>query len=97
VAGTTGISAVIAPDGHELARTQFFEPAYLDKQIRLRTSLTPATRWGPIVQAALILIGAAALVAAILQNGWFMRRRQRAGAERPGNQHRPGGTDKGAT
>ena len=30
VAGTTGISAVIAPDGRELARTEFFEPAYLD-------------------------------------------------------------------
>ena len=30
VAGTTGISAVIAPDGRELARTGFFEPAYLD-------------------------------------------------------------------
>ena len=30
VAGTTGISAVIAPDGRELARTAFFEPAYLD-------------------------------------------------------------------
>ena len=30
VAGTTGISAMIAPDGRELARTGFFEPAYLD-------------------------------------------------------------------
>ena len=30
VAGTTGISAVIAPDGRELARTEFFTPAYLD-------------------------------------------------------------------
>ena len=37
VAGTTGISAVIAPDGRELARTEFFEPAYLDSQIRLKT------------------------------------------------------------
>ena len=27
VAGTTGISAVIAPDGDELARTEFFQPA----------------------------------------------------------------------
>ena len=30
VAGTTGISAVIAPDGVELVRTDFFQPAYLD-------------------------------------------------------------------
>lgn len=76
VAGTTGISAVIAPDGHELARTSFFEPAYLDKQIRLKTSLTPATRWAPIVQGVLISIGGAALLVAMLQNGWFMRRRR---------------------
>jgi len=38
VAGTTGISAVIAPDGRELARTDFFEPAYLDTQVRLKTT-----------------------------------------------------------
>src|SRR6478609_5617269 len=38
VAGTTGISAVIAPDGRELARTSFFEPAYLDHQVRLKRS-----------------------------------------------------------
>ncbi len=50
VAGTTGISAVIAPDGAELARTEFFQPAYLDTLDRLNTTLTPATRWGPIVQ-----------------------------------------------
>ena len=60
VAGTTGISAVIAPDGRELARTSFFEPAYLDHQVRLKTQLTPATRWGPIVQGLLVVLGVAA-------------------------------------
>jgi apolipoprotein N-acyltransferase len=74
VAGTTGISAVIAPNGHELARTAFFEPAYLDTQVRLKTQLTPATRWGPIVQALLVGIGVAAVIAAILHNGSFVRR-----------------------
>ena len=54
VAGTTGISAVIAPDGRVLARTAFFEPAYLDTQVRLKTQLTPATRWGPFVQGLLV-------------------------------------------
>ena len=66
VAGTTGISAVIAPDGRELARTNFFEPAYLDAQVRLKTSQTPATRWGAAVQFALVAMGAAALLAAII-------------------------------
>ena len=74
VAGTTGISAIIAPDGRELARTSFFEPAYLDQQVRLKTQLTPATRWGPIVQGLLIVLGVAAVLAAMLHNGSFVRR-----------------------
>jgi apolipoprotein N-acyltransferase len=81
VAGTTGISAVIAPDGHEMARTGFFEPAYLDKQIHLKTNLTPATRWGPILQWLLVAIAGAALLAAMLHNGWFMRRRSRRASD----------------
>jgi apolipoprotein N-acyltransferase len=85
VAGTTGISAVIAPDGHEVARTNFFEPDYLDKQVHLKTDVTPATRWGPIVQWVLIAVGGAALVVVILQNGGFTRRL------------RPRGDHKGAT
>ena len=76
VAGTTGISAVIAPDGRELARTGFFEPAYLDEQVYLKTSLTPATRWGPVVQWVLIGIGLADLLAVILHNGWLMVQRR---------------------
>ena len=62
VAGTTGISAVIAPDGREMARTEFFEPAFLDSQVRLKTALTPATRWGPITQSVLVGAGLAAVL-----------------------------------
>ena len=78
VAGTTGISAVIGPDGRELARTAFFEPAYLDAQIRLKSGITPATRWGPFIQGLLVCAGAAAAVAAMLHNGKFSRRRRKA-------------------
>ncbi|MDO3637778.1 apolipoprotein N-acyltransferase [Mycolicibacterium arseniciresistens] len=100
VAGTTGISAMIAPDGRELARTGFFEPAYLDQQIRLKTQLTPATRWGPIVQAVIIAVGVASVLAAMLHNGAFVsairRRRQRAG--KTGNSPPDkGGNDGGLT
>ncbi|MGE2714781.1 apolipoprotein N-acyltransferase [Mycolicibacterium litorale] len=77
VAGTTGISAVIAPDGRELARTEFFEPAYLDNQIRLKTDITPATRWGPLVQVLLVIAGVGAVIAAILHNGNFVPKRLR--------------------
>ena len=82
VAGTTGISAIIAPDGRELARTAFFEPAYLDTQVRLKTQLTPATRWGPIVQGLLVALGVAAVIAAILHNGSFVRRLGRRGNDK---------------
>lgn len=77
VAGTTGISAVISPDGHELARTEWFQPAYLDNQIRLKSGLAPATKWGPTVQAVLVVVGVAALLIAILQNGRFAPRKLR--------------------
>ncbi|TPG33513.1 apolipoprotein N-acyltransferase [Mycolicibacterium hodleri] len=85
VAGTTGISAVIGPDGREMARTAFFEPAYLDAQIRLKTSLTPATRWGPGVQGLIIIVGVSAVAWAMLHNGAFaekLARRRKKTADR---------------
>lgn len=75
VAGTTGISAVIAPDGRELVRTAFFEPAYLDTAVRLKTQLTVATRFGPLIEGLLIAVGLGSVIAAILHNGGFVRRR----------------------
>ena len=77
VAGTTGISAVIAPDGHEVARTGWFEPAYLDQQVRLKTTVTPATRFAPYLQALLAAIGVSAVLGAILHNGSFVPTRLR--------------------
>ena len=73
VSGTVGISAVIAPDGREQARTGFFEPAYLDRQVHLKTSLTPATRWGPIVQWLLIAVGVGARARAVFHMGGSWR------------------------
>ncbi|MHA7662021.1 apolipoprotein N-acyltransferase [Pseudomonas otitidis] len=88
VAGTTGISAVIAPDGRELARTRFFEPAYLDTQVGLNTTLTAATRWGPLLHLMLVGIGATALVLGWLQRGrrWPRRRRSLALTEQRGGE-----------
>ena len=73
VAGTTGISAAIAPDGQEMARTDFFTPAYLDVEVRLRTAETPATRWTVVVQWLLVGAAIAAIGAAILHNGDLVR------------------------
>ena len=71
VASNVGISAVVTPDGRELQRTPFFSPAYLDTQVRLKTSMTPAAKWGPIVQGALVVAAVALLLVAILHNGWL--------------------------
>ena len=73
VAGTTGISAAIAPDGREIARTAFFTPAYLDVEVRLRNAETPATRWAAAVQWLLVAAAVTAIGAAILHNGGFVR------------------------
>ncbi len=77
VAGTTGISAVIAPDGRETARTNFFERALLDTQIRLKTAQTPATRWGALTQWLLIGLGFGAVLVGLVQNRRFVRTRRR--------------------
>ena len=68
VAGTTGISAAVAPDGRELARTSFFTAAYLDVEVPLRTTNTPATGWAQPLQWLLVAAALEALAAAILQN-----------------------------
>ena len=98
VAGTTGISAIIAPDGRVLARTEFFEPAYLDMPIRLKTQLTAATRWGPLVQGLLVAVGIGALIAAMMQNGRFVRLRRpvtdASGRATPSDED---GTERGST
>jgi apolipoprotein N-acyltransferase len=86
VSSNVGISAVVTPDGRELQRTQFFTPGYLDSQVRLKTTVTPAARWGPIVQGTLVVAALAILFAAMLHNGWFadLNRRLSALAKRFG-------------
>jgi apolipoprotein N-acyltransferase len=86
VASNVGISALVTPDGRELQRTRFFTPGYLDNQVRLKTSMTPAARWGPLVQGVVVVAALAVLFVAILHNGWFadMHRRLSELANRAG-------------
>jgi apolipoprotein N-acyltransferase len=91
VAGTTGVSAVIAPDGGELKRTDFFVPDYLDTQVRLKTNLTPATRWAPILQWVLVGAAGALILAAIRHNGWFPRPARRRSGPPDGDSDTPSG------
>ena len=92
VAGTTGISAVIAPDGRELAHTGFNQSAYLDSTVHLETNLTPAIRWGPVVQWLLVGVGVAAVIAALFQKACARgyRRRPLPGSRDTGSEETPG-------
>ncbi|MEU8932346.1 apolipoprotein N-acyltransferase [Streptomyces sp. NPDC048409] len=55
---TSGVSAVIMPDGRITQRTGMFVPAYLVQKVPLRTSETPATRLGILPEIALVLVAA---------------------------------------
>jgi apolipoprotein N-acyltransferase len=59
VAATSGISAVIGPDGSLGWRTEQFVPDATVAEVPLRTALTPAVRLGPWVEVvgALLLLG----------------------------------------
>ncbi|MEU6281640.1 apolipoprotein N-acyltransferase [Streptomyces sp. NPDC047028] len=58
---TSGVSAVIMPDGRITKKTGMFVPAYLVQDVPLRTSKTPATQLGILPEMALVLIAAGGL------------------------------------
>ena len=64
VAATSGISAVIAPDGRLVQQAGVFTPAVLTAEVPLRDAQTPATRLGTWPEVLLALLGAAALLRA---------------------------------
>ena len=53
---TSGISALIRPDGKVLARSELYEPALLQAALPRRTDLTVATRWGDKVEYGLLAL-----------------------------------------
>jgi apolipoprotein N-acyltransferase len=66
VAGTTGVSAIIGPDGRMLARSRTWQRAVLEQRVPLLSNATLAQRlgeWPEIVFSALALAGLAAAVA----------------------------------
>ncbi|HQR79200.1 MAG TPA: apolipoprotein N-acyltransferase [Actinomycetota bacterium] len=71
VAATTGVTAVIAPDGSATVLPQL-QSGWINTQVPLYDTWTPAVRFGGPVDAALSLLGAAAVLA-----GLWVRRRQR--------------------
>ncbi|WP_329275987.1 apolipoprotein N-acyltransferase [Streptomyces sp. NBC_00691] len=84
---TSGVSAVIRPDGEIVAETKMFTPDVLVEKVPLRSSLTPATRMGTLPEAVLVALAAAGL-------GWSAFRSVRArrtGTEQGGTGARGGG------
>ncbi len=66
VAATSGVSAVVGPEGNVLQQTPLFEPDVLVSTVELRSSLTPATRIGFGAELALILAAALGLIATLV-------------------------------
>ncbi|MCX2185498.1 apolipoprotein N-acyltransferase [Streptomyces sp. SKN60] len=68
---TSGVSAIIRPDGTVVAKTEMFTPDVLVEKVPLRSSLTPATRMGTLPEALLVAVAVAGL-------GWSVTRSVRA-------------------
>ncbi|HZS19661.1 MAG TPA: apolipoprotein N-acyltransferase [Pseudonocardiaceae bacterium] len=69
VAATSGVSAVIAPDGSVEQETDLFTPAALVARVPLRSGTTLATRLGPAPEWALATLGVAGVAAAQVMHG----------------------------
>lgn len=61
VAATSGISAVIRPDGSFAARSRLFTQDVLVQDVPLRSAQTPATRLGALPELVLAALGAGAV------------------------------------
>lgn len=68
---TSGVSAIIRPDGEIVAQTRMFTPDVLVEKVPLRSSLTPATRLGTLPEGLLVAVAVAGL-------GWAAARSVRA-------------------
>lgn len=68
---TSGVSAVIEPDGTVEQQSKVFTPAILEASLPLRTSLTPATTLGTAPEWFLVAVGAFGV-------GWAVLRAVRA-------------------
>jgi apolipoprotein N-acyltransferase len=66
VAATSGISAVITPDGIAVADLGEDEVGWMVEEVELDAALTGASRFGHLVEAVLVALAAAGLLAGIV-------------------------------
>ena len=57
VAATSGVSAIVAPDGTVSQQSEIFEPKYLIETLPLREGTTIAVRFGSLLQWLMVIIG----------------------------------------
>lgn len=72
VAATSGISAIVAPDGRVLGESREFVPDILVRTVPARTARTPADRLGAAPEWALAVLGLGAVFAA----AWTARKNE---------------------
>jgi apolipoprotein N-acyltransferase len=77
VAATSGVSAVIAPDGTVEQETSLFTPGALVARVPLRSGTTPATRLGSAPEWVMAALGVSGMAAALV-----VQRRRGAGDRR---------------
>ena len=65
VAATSGVSAIVHPDGSVSQASGIFEPAYLEEELPLREGRTFAVSYGSILQWLMVIIGTVCALLAV--------------------------------
>lgn len=78
VSATSGVSAIVHPDGSVSQETEIFTPGYLVEKLPLRDSVTFAVRFGQLIQWLIAGAGAVVMLAAGLgaKRGYASNRNQ---------------------
>ncbi|SIR89760.1 apolipoprotein N-acyltransferase [Williamsia sterculiae] len=77
VAATTGVSAIVAPDGSATRQTDFFTPAHLTARVPLQTTTTLATRMGAVPELLGVVVAALGFLFALVFRTRFSGRMRR--------------------
>ncbi|HSK57102.1 MAG TPA: apolipoprotein N-acyltransferase [Jiangellales bacterium] len=94
VAATSGVSAVVDPDGSVRERAEVFTREVLVEQVPLLTRFTPATRLGALPETALSAVGILAVLAGLVLGPWPRRPADDVAETHPaGEQHSRSGPE----
>lgn len=66
VAATSGVSAIVHPDGSVSQQSEIFEPAALVETLPKKQTITPAVRFGVVIEWALTIMGIVLTLVALI-------------------------------